>query len=220
MAETNSMTLEQVVSEVTADEHADVLREAVRLVCQELMNAEVSELIGAALGERSPARATWRNGYRAVTDPEEKRAALAAFAERVAPGRWADARPPTLGAQGHVDPRAAARRGLREGAYGATRGRRNRPRAGRVGRRRADSARARRAGARPRPPGGDRGARPPSRGASRLTPAPSVPRRRPAPARREDLLVGQGDSGHQGGSATRRPVWLAVAGRPCRRGYR
>jgi nitroimidazol reductase NimA-like FMN-containing flavoprotein (pyridoxamine 5'-phosphate oxidase superfamily) len=32
---------------------------------------------------------------RAVTCPEEKRAALAAFAERVAPGRWADARPPT-----------------------------------------------------------------------------------------------------------------------------
>jgi nitroimidazol reductase NimA-like FMN-containing flavoprotein (pyridoxamine 5'-phosphate oxidase superfamily) len=32
---------------------------------------------------------------RAVSNPEEKRAALAAFAERVAPGRWADARPPT-----------------------------------------------------------------------------------------------------------------------------
>ncbi len=32
---------------------------------------------------------------RAVTDPEEKRVALAAFAERIAPGRWADARPPT-----------------------------------------------------------------------------------------------------------------------------
>jgi uncharacterized protein len=32
---------------------------------------------------------------RPVTDPEEKRAALAAFAERIAPNRWADARPPT-----------------------------------------------------------------------------------------------------------------------------
>jgi uncharacterized protein len=32
---------------------------------------------------------------RAVTGAEEKRAALAAFAERVAPGRWDDARPPT-----------------------------------------------------------------------------------------------------------------------------
>jgi uncharacterized protein len=33
---------------------------------------------------------------RAVTEPEEKRAALAAFAERVAPGRWDDARPPSV----------------------------------------------------------------------------------------------------------------------------
>jgi nitroimidazol reductase NimA-like FMN-containing flavoprotein (pyridoxamine 5'-phosphate oxidase superfamily) len=32
---------------------------------------------------------------RAVSDQEEKRAALAAFAERIAPDRWADARPPT-----------------------------------------------------------------------------------------------------------------------------
>jgi nitroimidazol reductase NimA-like FMN-containing flavoprotein (pyridoxamine 5'-phosphate oxidase superfamily) len=32
---------------------------------------------------------------RAVTSPEEKLAALAAFAERIAPGRWADARGPT-----------------------------------------------------------------------------------------------------------------------------
>jgi nitroimidazol reductase NimA-like FMN-containing flavoprotein (pyridoxamine 5'-phosphate oxidase superfamily) len=32
---------------------------------------------------------------RAVSDQEEKRAALAAFAERIAPNRWADARPPT-----------------------------------------------------------------------------------------------------------------------------
>jgi len=32
---------------------------------------------------------------RPVTDPEQKRAALEAFAERIAPGRWADARPPT-----------------------------------------------------------------------------------------------------------------------------
>jgi putative transposase len=64
MAESKSMTIEQVVREVMADEHADVLREAVRLVVQELMNAEVSELIGAEPGERTPDRATWRNGYR------------------------------------------------------------------------------------------------------------------------------------------------------------
>jgi transposase-like protein len=64
MAESKSMTIEQVVREVMADEHADVLRESVRLVVQALMNAEVSELIGAEPGERTPDRATWRNGYR------------------------------------------------------------------------------------------------------------------------------------------------------------
>jgi putative transposase len=65
MAESNSMTIEQVVRGVMADEHADVLRESVRLVVQELMNAEVSELIGAELGERNPdGRMTQRNGYR------------------------------------------------------------------------------------------------------------------------------------------------------------
>jgi transposase-like protein len=47
MAEGQSMTLEQVVRDVMAGEQADVLRESVRLVVQELMNAEVSELIGA-----------------------------------------------------------------------------------------------------------------------------------------------------------------------------
>ena len=34
MAESNSMTFEQVVREVMAGEHADVLRESVRLVCR------------------------------------------------------------------------------------------------------------------------------------------------------------------------------------------
>jgi putative transposase len=65
MAEGQSMTLEQVVREVMAGEHADVLRESVRLVVQELMEFEVSELIGAELGERNPeGRMTQRNGYR------------------------------------------------------------------------------------------------------------------------------------------------------------
>ena len=65
MAEKQSMTIEQVAREVMAGEHADVLRESVRLVVQELMNAEVSELIGAARGERNPeGRLTQRNGYR------------------------------------------------------------------------------------------------------------------------------------------------------------
>ena len=47
-------------------EHADVIREAVKAIAAELMELEVSELIGAEHGERRPQdRATHRNGYRA-----------------------------------------------------------------------------------------------------------------------------------------------------------
>src|SRR5688500_14392002 len=60
------MTIEEVVRKVLLDEHADVIREAVKAVAAELMELEVSELIGAERGERQPAdRATHRNGYRA-----------------------------------------------------------------------------------------------------------------------------------------------------------
>jgi putative transposase len=60
------MTIEEVVRKVLAEEHGDVIREAVRAVAQELMEVEVSELIGAERGERRPDdRATHRNGYRA-----------------------------------------------------------------------------------------------------------------------------------------------------------
>ena len=42
-----------------------MIREAVEAVAAELMEVEVSELIGAELGERRPDdRATHRNGYR------------------------------------------------------------------------------------------------------------------------------------------------------------
>ncbi|HEV2060266.1 MAG TPA: IS256 family transposase [Solirubrobacteraceae bacterium] len=58
------MTIAEVVREVLRDEHADVIRESVRLVAQELMEAEVAELIGAQHGERTEDRATHRNGYR------------------------------------------------------------------------------------------------------------------------------------------------------------
>jgi transposase-like protein len=58
------MTILEVVREVLRDEHADVIRESVRAVAQELMEAEVSELIGAQRGERTEDRATHRNGYR------------------------------------------------------------------------------------------------------------------------------------------------------------
>ena len=64
MAGRDRMTIEEVVRQVLRDEHADVIRESVRAVAQELMEAEVSELIGAGHGERTEDRATHRNGYR------------------------------------------------------------------------------------------------------------------------------------------------------------
>jgi len=64
MAGAGRMTVEEVVRKVLREEHADVVRESVRAVAQELMEVEVSELIGARLGERSEDRATHRNGYR------------------------------------------------------------------------------------------------------------------------------------------------------------
>jgi hypothetical protein len=65
MAGRDRMTIEEVVRQVLRDEHGDVTRESVRAVAQELMEAEISELIGVQHGERRPEdRATHRNGYR------------------------------------------------------------------------------------------------------------------------------------------------------------
>jgi len=66
MAETKRMTAEQVVSYLLeGEEGLDFLRESLSWVVQQLMEVEVSELIGAERGERAPAeRLTQRNGYR------------------------------------------------------------------------------------------------------------------------------------------------------------
>src|SRR5215216_5677821 len=66
MAETKRMTTEQVVGYLLEGEGLDFLRESLSWVVQQLMEAEVSELVGAARGERVPEeRLTHRNGYRA-----------------------------------------------------------------------------------------------------------------------------------------------------------
>ena len=64
MAGADRMAIEEVVRKVLVDEHADVLRESVRWLVAQLMEVEVSELIGAERGERTEDRATHRNGYR------------------------------------------------------------------------------------------------------------------------------------------------------------
>ena len=66
MAETKRMTAEQVVSYLLEEDGLDFLRESLTWVVQQLMEAEVSELVGAGHGERVPEeRLTHRNGYRA-----------------------------------------------------------------------------------------------------------------------------------------------------------
>ena len=65
MAETKRMTAEEVVGYLLEGEGLDVVRESLVWICEQLMEAEVSELIGAERGERAPGeRLTHRNGYR------------------------------------------------------------------------------------------------------------------------------------------------------------
>lgn len=64
MAERQSMTTPEVVAKTMLDEHSDFLREAVAMVARELMEAEISQEIGAGRGEVSIERSTHRNGYR------------------------------------------------------------------------------------------------------------------------------------------------------------
>jgi putative transposase len=65
MADTKRMTAEEVVGYLLEGEGRDVLRESLCWVCEQLMEAEVSELVGAGRGERAPEeRLTHRNGYR------------------------------------------------------------------------------------------------------------------------------------------------------------
>jgi putative transposase len=67
MADPYSMTVNDLAGKLLSDEHADVLREAVRMILVELMECEVTEAAGAGLYERSPDRQTQRNGYRPRT---------------------------------------------------------------------------------------------------------------------------------------------------------
>jgi putative transposase len=64
MTDVGRMSVGELVGKVLADEHTDVLRQAVVWLAQELMEAEVSQAAGAGYGERNPERAARRNGYR------------------------------------------------------------------------------------------------------------------------------------------------------------
>ena len=65
MAEGQRMTAADVVAQVRDGRLEDFVREAVVVVARELMEAEISEQVGAELGEVAPeARVSHRNGYR------------------------------------------------------------------------------------------------------------------------------------------------------------
>jgi putative transposase len=64
MTDVGRMSVSELVGKVMADEHADVLRQAVTWLAQELMEAEVTAAAGVGYGERSSERTARRNGYR------------------------------------------------------------------------------------------------------------------------------------------------------------
>jgi putative transposase len=64
MADSESMTVREAASKLLVEEHADILREAVRVMVREVMEAEVSAAAGADWYQRSPEREAQRNGYR------------------------------------------------------------------------------------------------------------------------------------------------------------
>ena len=58
------MDLLGLLRERGSDGDVDLLREALRVLVEGIMDAEVSARIGAEYGERSPERVTQRNGHR------------------------------------------------------------------------------------------------------------------------------------------------------------
>jgi transposase-like protein len=64
MTDLGRMSVSELVGKVLADEHADVLRQAVVWLAPGLMEAEVAGVAGAGYGERSGDRGARRNGYR------------------------------------------------------------------------------------------------------------------------------------------------------------
>ena len=64
MTDVGRMSVSELVGKVLADEHADMLRQAVWWLVEQLMEAEVSQRAGAGYGERNPDRLARRKGYR------------------------------------------------------------------------------------------------------------------------------------------------------------
>jgi putative transposase len=67
MTDVGRMSVGELIGKVLADEHAQVLRQAVVWLAQELMEAEATAAAGAGYGERNHDRLARRNGYRERT---------------------------------------------------------------------------------------------------------------------------------------------------------
>jgi putative transposase len=67
MTDVGRMSVGELIGKVMADEHAQVLRQAVVWLAQELMEAEATAAAGAGYGERNHDRLARRNGYRERT---------------------------------------------------------------------------------------------------------------------------------------------------------
>jgi putative transposase len=60
----NSLTQKALLDKVFSEDELDLLREGVRRFLHEVMREEVAQIVGAAAYERTPERATYRNGTR------------------------------------------------------------------------------------------------------------------------------------------------------------
>jgi Transposase, Mutator family len=109
MAE-DRMAVLDMLRNATADGNVDILREGVRVLAGAIMEAEVSELTGAAKGERAPdRRLTNRNGYRERRWDTRVGTIVKGATSHAAPGRpWRHGHdPPTV--SGHRPSRGPVR---------------------------------------------------------------------------------------------------------------
>jgi putative transposase len=107
------MTVDEVVANVLAGEHGDFVREAVRLVAHELMEAEISQENDAAHGEVSAELLTHRNGKR-LRQRRPRSGAPTASAEKALRGGLLPLLPGATPAQRAGD-RGGCAEGLRTG---------------------------------------------------------------------------------------------------------
>ncbi|CAM3748899.1 Mutator family transposase [Alicyclobacillus pomorum] len=64
MASMDKIALLELIRKIGLDGDVDFLREGLKVLTQAIMEAEVSELVGAERFERSKERKNYRNGYR------------------------------------------------------------------------------------------------------------------------------------------------------------